>query len=63
MIKEMTDDDDFDKKYIRDLTLKCGDCGLVFRKKHEYVCPACAGRNISKPTSEEFDRYYDDQQI
>lgn len=52
------DSDDFDKKYIYSLTLKCADCGLIFRKKHEYVCPSCLSRNVARPTAEEFDRYY-----
>jgi DNA-directed RNA polymerase subunit RPC12/RpoP len=54
----MTDDDDFDREYIRRLTLKCSDCGLIYRKKQEYVCPACFGRNVVRPTAEEFDQFY-----
>lgn len=58
----MTDADDFDKKYIYGLTLKCDDCGLIFRKKHEYVCPECMSRKVGKPSKEEFEKYYEDTQ-
>jgi DNA-directed RNA polymerase subunit RPC12/RpoP len=54
----MADSDDYDKQYIWSLTLKCADCGLIFRKKHEYVCPACFGRKVVRPTAEEFDQFY-----
>jgi DNA-directed RNA polymerase subunit RPC12/RpoP len=57
----MTDNDDFDKKYIYGLTLKCADCGLIFRKEHEYVCPVCKSRRVAKPAPEEFNRYYEDE--
>lgn len=58
----MTEDDDFDKKYIYNLTLKCGDCGRIFRKEHEYVCPSCRSRNVARPPKEEFDRYYEESE-
>lgn len=58
MNKLMADNDDYEKNYIYSLTLQCADCGLIFRKEHEYVCPACAGRKVAKPTKEEFDRFF-----
>jgi DNA-directed RNA polymerase subunit RPC12/RpoP len=57
----MTDNDDFDMQYIYGLTLKCTDCGLIFRKEHEYVCPACHSRRVARPVLEEFIRYYEDE--
>jgi DNA-directed RNA polymerase subunit RPC12/RpoP len=51
-------DDDFDKNFIFSLTLKCADCGLIFKKEHQYVCPACSSRNVAKPTPEDFKEYY-----
>jgi rubrerythrin len=58
----MNDNDDFDKQYIYSLTLECNDCGHIFRKEHQYVCPVCSGRNVKKPSIEAFDKYYEEHE-
>jgi rubrerythrin len=51
-------DDNFDRQFIYCLTLKCADCGLIFRKEHQHVCPVCSSRNVANLSTEEFQTYY-----
>jgi rubrerythrin len=56
----MIDDDSFEKQYIFSMMLECADCGYIFKKEHQYVCPVCSGRNVKKPSKEAFDKYYEE---
>ena len=51
-------DDDADKEYISKITFKCSDCGLIFRKEHQYIFPGCASRRVIKPSNDDFEKYY-----
>lgn len=51
------DEDDFDREYLYRIMLECADCGHIFRKEHEYVCPVCSSRNVQKPSKEAIEQY------